>query len=352
MKRRLFYWIAAISLPFALLSCRPPTPEWELQNPVRPLPEIPLGIDHSWDELQEPPTPEKVRLGRWLYYDTRLSSDNTIACATCHKPEHGFSEPTPVSTGIRGQKGGRKAPSFINSAWALFPHTFWDGRAASLEEQALGPVENPIEMGNTHDAMVQSLSGIKGYAKYFEEAFGSPVITKDKIAKAIADYERTRLSGNSPYDRFKAGDESAVSEQVKLGDRLFFDKAGCNQCHLGYHFTDSLFHNLGVGWDPDIQEFKDIGRFAISNVETDKGAFKTPGLREVTKHAPYMHDGSVTTLRDVMELYDRGGEANPHLDPKIQPLHLTDDEIDALVAMMQSLEGEGYMDKAPTSFPQ
>jgi len=228
---------------------------------------------------------------------------------------------------------------------------FWDGRAENLEAQALGPVENPIEMGNTHEAMVSTLQGIQGYGKYFEEAFGTPEITKDRIAKAIADYERTRMSGNSPYDRWKAGDESAVSEQVKLGDQLFFDKAGCNQCHLGYNFTDTLFHNLGVGWDPEKEEFSDLGRYAITNVETEKGAFKTPTVREASKRAPYMHDGSVATLREVVELYNRGGEANPYLDPKIQPLDLTEEEIDALVAMMESLEGEGYMDEAPGAFP-
>jgi len=345
-------WIACLVVSLAWVGCKPATPEWELANPVVPLPEPPLGIDHTFSELQDPPTPERVRLGRWLYYDTRLSADNTIACATCHKPENAFSEPTPVSTGIRGQKGNRKAPTFINAASALFPHTFWDGRAASLEEQAMGPVGNPIEMGNTHDAMIQTIQGIGGYATYFQAAFGSSEITTDRIAKAIADYERTRMSGNSPYDRWKNGDETAVSEQVKLGDRLFFDKAGCNQCHLGYNFTDSLFHNLGVGWDPETQRFKDLGRVAISNQESDTGAFKTPTVREATKRTPFMHDGSVATLREVVELYNRGGEANPYLDPKIKPLELTGEEMDALVAMMEALSGEGYMDTAPTSFPQ
>jgi len=345
-------WIACLVVSLAWVGCKPATPEWELANPVVPLPEPPLGIDHTFSELQDPPTPERVRLGRWLYYDTRLSADNTIACATCHKPENAFSEPTPVSTGIRGQKGNRKAPTFINAAWALFPHTFWDGRAASLEEQAMGPVGNPIEMGNTHDAMIQTIQGIGGYATNFQAAFGSSEITTDRIAKAIADYERTRMSGNSPYDRWKNGDETAVSEQVKLGDRLFFDKAGCNQCHLGYNFTDSLFHNLGVGWDPETQQFKDLGRVAISNQKSDTGAFKTPTVREATKRTPFMHDGSVATLREVVELYNRGGEANPYLDPKIKPLELTGEEMDALVAMMEALSGEGYMDTAPTSFPQ
>ncbi len=344
--------IAAITISVLFAGCTAPTPEWETANPLEPLPEPPLGVSHTWDELQEPPKPETVRLGKWLYYDTRLSADNTIACVTCHRPENAFSEPSAVSTGIRGQKGGRKAPTFINAAWALLPHMFWDGRAATLEEQALGPVENPIEMGNTHEQMLATLEGITGYAQYFEEAFGSPGITNDRVAKAIADYERTRMSGNSPYDQWKAGDESAVSDQVKLGDELFFDKAGCNQCHLGYNFTDTLFHNLGVGWDPETEEFADKGRYQVTEAEHELGAFKTPTVREVTKRAPYMHDGSVATLREVIELYDRGGEANPHLDPKIQPLNLTEEETDALIAMMEALDGEGYMDSPPTSFPQ
>jgi cytochrome c peroxidase len=207
-------------------------------------------------------------------------------------------------------------------------------------------------MGNTHEQMIATLQAAEGYAKYFEEAFGTPEITNDRVAKAIADYERTRMSGNAPYDRWKDGDESAVSDAVKLGDELFFDKASCNQCHLGYNFTDTLFHNLGVGWDPETEELADKGRGEITGDESELGAFKTPTVREVTKRAPYMHDGSIGTLREVVELYNRGGEPNPHLDPKIQPLDLSEEEVDALVAMMESLEGEGYMDAPPTMFPQ
>jgi len=349
-------WISLVALVlFALMSgCAPEEkpPAWEVDNPIVPLPAPPLGITSSFADLAEPPTPERVRLGRWLYYDKRLSSDGTIACATCHLPEHAFSEPIPVSIGIKGQKGNRKAPSFINQAWTLYPVFFWDGRAASLEEQALGPVANPIEMGNTHQAMIQTLTKIPAYQKYFQEAFGTPEITKERIAKAIADYERTRMSGNSPYDRFKAGDESAVSDTVKKGDELFFGKAGCNQCHLGQNFTDSKFHNLGIGWNPKAKKFADEGRYVVTKEEADRGAFKTPTVRDVTKHAPYMHDGSIATLREVVEHYDKGGNPNPQLDPKIEKLKLTPEEVDALVVMMEALEGEGYMDKAPASFPQ
>lgn len=331
----------------------PALPPWEAANPVSPLPRPPLGIDATFADLQETPTPARVRLGRWLYYDARLSADGTISCASCHKPENGFSEPTPVSTGIQGQKGGRKAPSFVNQAWTLYPHFFWDGRAASLEEQALGPIANPIEMGNTHEAMVAALCQIQAYTAYFEEAFGSDEITKERVAKAIADYERTRMSGNSPWDRWrKAKDETAVSADVKRGDELFFGKAECNQCHLGQNFTDSLFHNLGIGWDEKAKKFKDEGRVVVSKKKEDSGAFKTPSLREVAKRAPYMHDGSIATLREVVLHYNKGGNRNPYLSPKLKKLSLTDAEVDALVKLMQALSGEGYMDTAPAAFPR
>ncbi|MCB0406405.1 MAG: hypothetical protein KDD51_16605 [Bdellovibrionales bacterium] len=348
--RRYFYLLSAVAIIFS--ACTKKAPEWEVQNPIKPIPDSPLGIDSKLSELPEPPTPERVRLGRWLFYDKRLSADGTISCATCHRPENAFSEPTPTSTGIRGQVGGRKAPSFVNLAWTIYPNFFWDGRAASLEEQAVGPIANPIEMGNTHEAVVADLNKIEGYKKYFKEAFGSETVTLDHIAQAIADYERTRLSGNSAWDRWKAGDETAVSDEVKLGDSLFFGKAECNQCHLGQNFTDSRFHNLGIGWEAKSKKFADEGRVAISKAKEDTGAFKTPGLREVTKHAPYMHDGSVKTLEEVVEHYNKGGNKNPYLSTRIRPLKLNDKEKAALVKLMQALEGEGYQDEAPTTFPQ
>ncbi len=326
---------------------------WEKDNPIEPLPEAPLGIDSTFAELDDPPTPARVRLGRWLFFDARLSADGTISCATCHRPEHAFSEPTPVSAGIRGQKGERKAPSFVNQAWTLYPHFFWDGRAASLEEQALGPIANPIEMGNTLEAMLSTLGSIKSYPRYFQEAFDSPEITKERVAQAIADYERTRMSGDSPWDRWRQNrDETAVSDQVKKGHELFHGKAACNQCHLGQNFTDSLFHNLGVGWDVKAKKLADIGRYAVSKKDEDRGAFKTPGLRDLTKRGPYMHDGSHKTLLDVVEFYDQGGLANPHLSPKMKPLKLTKEEMAAIVAMLEALDGRGYEDQAPTVFPQ
>jgi cytochrome c peroxidase len=333
----------------AAAGCAAPSevPPWEAGNPVKPLPVSPIGPDINLSALKTPPTPERVRLGRWLFYDTRLSADGSVSCATCHEPQHAFSQGTAVATGIRGQKGKRKAPTFINQAVTLYPHFFWDGRAGSLEEQALGPVANPIEMGNTHEAM---------------EAFGTDAITKERIAQAIADYERTRMSGNSPYDRWRrTRDATAVSPEVKLGHEVFFGKGGCVQCHVGSRFTDNNFHNIGIGWDEKTKTFSDEGRYQTTKGtinegfgESDRGAFKTPTLREVSKRAPYMHDGSVATLREVMEYYNRGGNKNPNLDPKmpVKPLGLTPAEIDALVAMMNALDGEGYADTAPTSFPK
>ena len=333
----------------ALLHAASPLEE---ANPIKPLPKPPLGISSSLSELKEPPSPERVRLGRWLFYDKRLSADGSVSCASCHQSEHAFSESTPHSTGIRGQKGGRKAPSFVNQAWTLYPHFFWDVRAGSLGEQALGPIANPIEMGNTHEAMIKSLNQVAGYKPSFKEAFGTEEITKERVAKAIADYERTRMSGNSAWDKWKNGDEGAVSPSVKKGNEIFFEKAQCAQCHVGENFTDSSFHNLGIGWDAPAKKFKDEGRFAVTKKEEDQGAFKTPTLRDVSKHPPFMHDGSLKTLREVVEHYNLGGHANPRLSARIKPLNLTEDEITALVAFMVALDGEGYQDTAPAAFPK
>ncbi|GJM22897.1 MAG: hypothetical protein DHS20C15_28120 [Planctomycetota bacterium] len=328
-------------------------------NPVREMPNEVLGHDVPISFLKTAPDPEKARLGRWLFFDGRLSGDSSVSCATCHIPEFGFSEPTPVSTGIRGQRGARKAPSFINAVWAFYPETFWDGRAADLEEQAIGPIANPIEMGSTHDVAVKSIAELPNYRPFFERAFGDREVTLDRVAEAIAHYERTRVSGNSRYDQWRELDDeddaelwaTLLSEEERLGEELFFGKALCATCHTGTSFTDSRYHNLGVGWDAETETFADIGRFEVTGEEVDKGAFKTPGLREVTLRAPYMHDGSEATLRDVMELYNKGGNANPWLSPKMKPLNLSEPEIDAIIAFMHAIEGEGYMDSAPARFP-
>ncbi len=353
--------IAVFASTFALSSCSdsagPTYEELVAANPIRPLPAMMPGHSTALADLPDPPDPAKVRLGRFLFYDTRLSADATISCATCHRPENGFSEPTPVSTGVAGQTGSRKSPSFLNAAFAFYPETFWDGRAASLEDQAKGPIENPIEMGSTHDASATAIADIPGYAPFFEEVFGDPVVTIDRIADAIADYERTRISGNSRYDQWIEADEDEpgyvdpLTEQEHLGRELFFGKALCATCHVGQHFTDSRFHNLGIGYDAETNEMVDVGRFAVTAAEVDTGAFKTPGLREVQLRAPYMHDGSLATLRDVMDHYVKGGTANPWLSPKMQPVDLSDEEIDAVIAFMEALAGEGWRDTPPEIFP-
>lgn len=356
--------VTCAAMVLVMVSCRSAqeasVPPWERENPIVALAPPPVGMEFYFADVKTPPAPASVRLGRWLFYDRRLSGDNTVSCATCHRPEHAFSEPTPVSTGVGGQKGTRKAPTFINQAVTLQPHFFWDGRAGSLEDQALGPIANAIEMGSTHVSMVETLSRVQGYRPYFTEVFGTEEITKERVAKAIADYERTRVSGNSPFDRWRAKrDQTAVSAKAKLGHELFFDKAGCSSCHVGSNFTDSNFHNLGVGWNPRTKTFADEGRFLVTKNPADRGAFKTPTLREVTKRAPYMHDGSLATLREVVEFYNTRTQLNPRmddipgLDPKMRVLtRLTEDEIDALVAFLESLEGEGYQDTPPKSFPQ
>lgn len=323
----------------------------ESQGSLPPSPSSvpPLGIDVDASFLADLKNVAGARLGRFLFYDMRLSRDGTVACASCHRSEDAFSSRTPVSTGIRGQRGQRKPPALINLAAALYPNFFRDGRAHSLEQQALEPIINPLEMGNTQAGLLRTLRAIPGYRRYFQEAFGSAEITSERVATALADYVRTRMSGNSAWDRWRRRhDETAVSDEVKRGHELFFGRAGCNQCHFGSTFTDSSFHNLGVGWNVRSRSFVDRGRFAITQRETDMGAFKTPTLREVTKHAPYMHDGSFATLREVIEMYNRGGEKNPYLDPKMRPLNLTGREIDALETFLHALEGEGYADSPPT----
>lgn len=339
-------------------------PSWEAANPIEPVPTPPLGVGGKYKltDLPDPPTPQRVRLGRWLFFDKRLSADDTVACDSCHHPDHAFADIVAVSIGIRGQQltvgqpegrapVTRKAPSLINEAWTFAPNFFWDGRMNSLDVLDIQPIANRLAMDVPFDKMIQILKD-NGYGSYFKEAFGTEEITKERVGKAIADYQRTRISGDSPYDRWKAGDANAVSEAVKRGDELFTGKAGCDQCHFGQAFTDSDFHNLGIGWDAKTKSYKDQGRILVTKQEKDRGSFKTPTLRDVALHPPYMHDGSVPTLRDVVEHYNKGGNPNPHLSVGIRPLKLSKDEVDDLVAWLEALTGKGYQDTPPTAFPQ
>jgi len=319
-------------------------------------------MEEFFKDVPHQPVPTRVRLGRWLFFDKRLSADGTISCASCHRPEFAFSEPSAVSTGIGGRKGTRKAPSLVNLATrTILPDIpedreqtfFWDGRVSSLEHQVLVPIANRDEMGLDSQSMIARMSAVQGYRPYFREAFGADEITQERIAAALSDYVRTRMSGNAAYDRWSyAGDGRALSDQAKRGSEIFLFSGNCASCHAGFNFSDGRFWSIGVGWDEASRTFKDEGRFAVSHNPRDLGAFKTPGLREVARHAPYMHDGSLATLRDVVEFYNRGGVANPNLTPRIRPLKLTPQDVDALVAFLESLNGEGYQDTPPKHFPR
>jgi cytochrome c peroxidase len=280
-----------------------------------------------------PQTKGKVALGRQLFFDPRLSADNSVSCATCHAPESAWANHNQVDTGIGGRTGTRNSGTVLDAAYMKFQ--FWDGRAKTLEEQSLGPIHNPVEMGETLDNVVRKLHAIDGYKMQFREVFGSGV-TVDGIARAIAAFERTVLSGPSAYDRFQAGDMTAMSASAQRGMRLFNGKAGCRECHSGPLFSDQSFHNIGVGME---QPNPDVGRQAVTHDPADRGSFKTPGLRNVALTWPYLHDGSATKLEDVVEFYDRGGVPNPTLDIRIKPLGLTDEEQSDLVSFLMALTG-------------
>lgn len=337
--------------------------------------ELPLGLAVGQSAIQipadNPLTRAKIELGRQLYFDPRLSADGTVSCASCHHPDEGYTRGTPTGVGIRSQKGGRNSPTSYNRI--LSGAQFWDGRAASLEDQAVGPIANPIEMGNTHEACVASLKKIEGYQLQFAAIFPQEGLTIGTVGKAIAAFERTIVTGPSPADYYEplrafrqafaedlkdlkalqaedpgtykkytelksASDAHPLSESARRGRELFFgQKAGCTECHVGANFTDEKFHNLGVGFD---KPQPDLGRFEVTKNDQDRGAFKTPTVRNAALTAPYMHDGSQQTLAEVVEWYDRGGHANPHLSNKIKKLNLTPQEKQDLVAYMHALTGE------------
>lgn len=308
----------------------------------------PLGLRPVIYPADNPYSPEKAELGRILYFDARLSADGTVSCATCHSPKFAFTDGAAVSTGIRGQKGGRSAPTVINRAYSLAQ--FWDGRAATLEAQAVGPMANPIEMGNSHDSVVKTIQTVKGYQPLFVKAFGADEITLDRVAQAITTFERTILSGNAPYDKYKAGQKTAMSKSQIRGLDIYLNKAKCDQCHEGINFTSNMYANLGVGMD---KPTPDEGRFAVTKDPADYGVFKTPTLREIEHTGPYMHDGSFTTLDEVVEFYNKGGVKNKNLDQRMKPLNLTDADKADLVAFLKALSGEGWQHiKAPDVFPQ
>lgn len=335
------------------------------KNAVVLEPVLPLGLSQGASQItgleSNPLTRAKIELGRQLYFDPRLSADSTVSCASCHDPAQGYTAHTKTGVGIRGQMGGRNSPVSFNRI--LSGKQFWDGRVDSLEAQAVGPIQNPIEMGFTHEGVVKRLGEIPVYKRQFEKIFGE--LTIDRVGQAIAAFERVIVTGPSPYDygeqmrafanldpddiaddpelaaKFKAAKEAAeanpMSDAAKRGRDIFFtEKGNCTACHVGANLADEKYHNLGVGMEA---AEPDLGRYAITKEEADKGAFKTPTVRNAALTAPYMHDGSQATLEEVVEWYDKGGHPNPHLSDKIRPLKLTTEEKADLVAFLHACTG-------------
>jgi cytochrome c peroxidase len=273
---------------------------------------IPLGLDLYMPVPEANPlNVERISLGRELFFDRRLSVDRSLSCSSCHRPNLAFSDARPIPVGVFGRVGRRNAPALINRGYGRV--FFWDARSSSLEEQVLKPITDPNEMGFSVD-----------------EAAARVGRSPEEISFALASYVRSILSGNSAFDRFVNGDRSALNAEQRLGLQVFRGPGNCTACHVGPNFTDERTHNTGVAWLNDTLADEGAGR----------GAFKTPTLREIARTAPYMHDGSLRTLADVVDFYERGGNRNPHLDREIRPLRVTLDEKRALVAFLQALSGD------------
>ena len=330
------------------------------------LPPVPVPADNVQ-------TPEKIALGQRLYFDTRFSSDGTVACGTCHVPAAGYADGRPVGRGVKGQEGARNTPSVLNAAY--YTTMFWDGRAPTLEEQAKGPLTNPIEHGlKNHGELLAVVRQDEAYIKDFRSVFGIGArgITIDHVTKAIASFERTIVAGDSPFDRYQyKGDKSALSPAAVRGFEVFRTKGRCTVCHVidKNHalFTDNQFHNIGVGLD-DIKDnmfelvnvfieskvkgisvdttvltgrnISHLGRFAVTLNPADLGNFKTPTLRNIELTAPYMHDGSFKTLEEVVEFYGKGGARHSLQHQDIRSLRLTANEQRDLVEFMKALTSE------------
>lgn len=282
---------------------------------------IPFPEDNPYSDA-------KAELGKKLFFDPRLSSSNLISCASCHNPSFGWEDAQPLGSGNKMGKLGRHTPTILNLAWGeVF---FWDGRAESLEEQALGPIMADAEMAQPMEQLLKELKSVAGYRDAFEKAFPGSGITPENIGKAIATYERTIVSNLSAFDRWIRGDEAAINEEAKKGFQVFNTKARCANCHSGWNFTDDSFHDIGLG-------STDPGRGEVLGAKALMHAFKTPGLRNIVERAPYMHDGSIKTLREVIDHYDRGFVKRETLSSEIKPLSLSDEEKSNLVAFLKTL---------------
>jgi cytochrome c peroxidase len=311
---------------------------------------IPLGLPPLPVPRDNPPTAASIALGRALFYDKHLSQDDSLACASCHNPQSYFTDRQRLSKGIGGLSL-RNAPTVMNAAY--LPFQFWDGRALTLEEQSASPIADPLEMSQPHNVSVKKIAAGIEYKGMFAKAFGSEDVTIGRIENALASFERTLLSGDSPFDRYQyGGDQAALTLPQARGLAVFLDpnKGNCVACHtVRPHdalFTDGKFHNTGEGVG-DLDQFSDIGRYHETKVKTDTGAFKTPTLRNVAETGPYMHDGRLKALKEVVDFYAGGGNSNLYLDPEMKKIHLNATDREDLVAFMQSLTGQMPPDVGP-----
>jgi cytochrome c peroxidase len=311
-------------------------------------PTPPFGLPPVVFPADNPYSAARVELGHFLFFDPRLSANGKVSCSTCHSPEHAFSGGDPAPVGVTGKPLRRRVPTLINRAYGR--SQFLDGRAATLESQIQGPVTAPDEMGTTPQAVAAAIAQLPGYRPLFERAFGDPKVDFERITYAIATFERTILSGNSPYDRYVQGDKHALSTSAKRGLQIFERSGECSECHSGFNFTNEKFASLGIG--PDAHP-PDLGLAEISKKRRDEGKFKVPTLREVVHTSPYMHDGRDKTLDDVLEFYRKGGQPSRYLDSRIAPFFLDAPAKADLLAFLESLCGEGWQQiKAPETLPQ
>jgi cytochrome c peroxidase len=284
-------------------------------------------------------TPDREHLGRTLFFDPRLSLSKTISCATCHNPGFSWTDGLPKAIGHGMKEQARRTPTILNVAWADV--LFWDGRAESLEEQALKPISAPGEMNQDLDKMVQTVANIPSYARMFAHAYPGVIVSAEAIGLAIATFERTVVSGIAPFDRWISGNEGAISQSAKRGFDAFNSTAGCQQCHSGWNLTDNGFHDIGIAGE-------DKGRGALLPLEAMQHAFKTPTLRNVAERAPFMHDGSEPTLADAVELYDLGGRVKrPSLASEIHALHLSAADKTDLIEFLKTLTGADQRPEFP-----
>lgn len=276
-------------------------------------------------------TPEKIELGRKLFYDPILSKDGTVSCSSCHQQKSGFADAgKATSSGMGGAKGERNSPGLANIGY--HPSFFWDGSSPNLEQQAIGPITSPLEMGAEPSELLAKLKANASYQKAFEEVFGEP-ISMNTVAKALSSFERALVSSSSPFDRFRAGDANALNPAALRGYELWnSERAECWHCHNGPDLTNHQAHNIGLAL-----EYSDQGLFKVTGLEEDKGKFITPSLRNVALTAPYMHDGSLATLRDVILHYSKGGVQHPNIDNTIQEMQFDEENIADLTAFMESL---------------